>query len=187
MQTARGAAVAAEEAPKQSRQRRTALLAAIASFVVAVDEVTKLVAVSKLSHRDRVTVVPHVLWLTFTRNAGAAFGVGTGATWLFTAVAAAVVVVIVRSARSLASSGWAVALGLLLGGALGNLSDRIFRAPGPLRGHVVDWIELPHWPIFNVADASIVVGGIVAVLLATKGIEMDGTTKPGPDSASSDG
>jgi signal peptidase II len=146
-------------------------------LVVAADVVTKLVAVAKLAHRDRVTVVPHVLWLTFTRNAGAAFGVGTGATWIFTAVAVSVVVVILRSARALASTGWAVSLGLLLGGSLGNLSDRVFRSPGVLRGHVIDWVELPHWPIFNVADASIVAGGVLAVLLAMRGIEFDGARR----------
>jgi signal peptidase II len=151
------------------------LLAIVAALVLAADVTTKLVAVAQLARRARVTVVPHVLWLTVTRNSGAAFSVGTGATWIFTAVAIAVVIVIVRTARSLTSRGWALSLGLLLGGALGNLSDRIFRAPGPLRGHVVDWIELPHWPIFNVADASIVVGGVLAVLLAGRGIEIDGT------------
>jgi signal peptidase II len=172
MQAARGAAVADTQAPPVAAHRRTALLAAVAGLVLVTDIITKLVAVAKLAHRSRVTLVPHVLWLTFTRNAGAAFGVGTGATWIFTAVAVAVVVVILRTARALASAGWAVALGLLLGGALGNLSDRIFRSPGPLRGHVVDWIELPHWPIFNIADASIVVGGVLAVLLASRGIEL---------------
>jgi signal peptidase II len=173
MQAARGAAVDRDaQAPPVARHRRTPLLAGVAAIVLVADVVTKLVAVAKLAHRPRVTVVPHVLWLTFTRNAGAAFSVGTGATWIFTAVAVVVVVVILRTARSLVSSGWAVSLGLLLGGALGNLSDRIFRSPGPLRGHVVDWIELPHWPIFNIADASIVVGGVLAVLLASRGIEL---------------
>jgi signal peptidase II len=150
----------------------------VALVVLVTDVVTKLVAVAKLTHHDRITVVPHVLWLTFTRNAGAAFSVGTGATAVFTAVAVGVVVVIVRTARTLASTGWAVALGLLLGGALGNLSDRIFRAPGPFRGHVVDWIELPHWPVFNIADSGIVIGGILAVLLAFRGIEMEGSRRP---------
>ena len=124
-----------------------------------------------------VSVIPHVLTLTLTRNAGAAFSIGTGATLLFSAVAIAVVVVIARTARSLASRGWAVALGLLLGGALGNLVDRIFRAPGPFRGHVVDWIELPHWPVFNLADAAIVTGGLLAVVLVTRGIELDGSQR----------
>jgi signal peptidase II len=156
---------------------RTALVAGIAAAVLGADVITKLLAVAHLAHRPRVTVVPHVLWLTLTRNAGAAFSVGTGSTVVFTAVAVAVVVVIVRTSRSLASAAWAVSLGLMLGGALGNLSDRLFRAPGPLRGHVVDWIELPHWPVFNVADSAIVIGGVVAVLLALRGIELDGSDR----------
>ncbi len=176
MQAARGAAVAT--APTQrDRHRRTGLLAVTAAVVLLADIVSKLIVVAKLSDRRPVTVIPHVLQLTLTRNAGAAFSVGTGATVLFTAVAAAVVVVIVRSASSLASAGWAASLGLLLGGALGNLADRLFRSPGPLRGHVVDWIELPHWPVFNVADSAIVVGGVLAVLLAARGIEMDGSRR----------
>jgi signal peptidase II len=85
--------------------------------------------------------------------------------------------VIVRTARLLQSRAWATALGLLLGGALGNLSDRLFRAPGPLRGHVVDWIALPHWPVFNIADSAIVTGGLLAVLLAFRGVEMDGSRR----------
>ena len=156
---------------------------AIVGAILAVDIVTKLIAVAKLADRDRVTVIPHVLWLTFTRNAGAAFSLGTGATAVFTAVAVGVVVVIVRTARSLASTGWAVVLGLLLGGALGNLSDRLFRSPGPLRGHVVDWIELPHWPVFNIADSAIVIGGLLAVLLSFRGVELKGT----PDNAELEG
>ncbi|HWC35161.1 MAG TPA: signal peptidase II [Mycobacteriales bacterium] len=194
MQAARGAAVAAKSPAQRTVRARTGLFAGIAVSVLVLDVVTKLVAVSQLAHRDRVTLVPHALWLTFTRNAGAAFSVGTGATVVFTAVAAGVVVVIVRTARSLRSAGWAVSLGLLLGGALGNLSDRVFRSPGVFRGHVIDWIELPHWPVFNIADSGIVIGGVLAVLLALRGIEMDGShhrgegssAEPGPsDSAAS--
>src|SRR5439155_12032528 len=114
---------------------------------------------------------------------GAAFSVGTGATVLFTAVAVAVVAVILRTAKRLHSVGWAVCLGLLLGGALGNLVDRLFRAPGPLRGEVVDWIQLPHWPVFNLADSAIVIGGCVAVLLSSRGISIDGHT---PDTHTAD-
>jgi signal peptidase II len=142
--------------------------------VLAADVVSKIAVVATLSDRPPVRVIPHVLTLTLTRNAGAAFSVGSGSTILFTAVALAVVVVIVRTAQSLGSPGWAVALGLLLGGALGNLVDRIVRAPGPLRGHVVDWLELPHWPVFNLADSAIVAGGLLAVLLASRGVELDG-------------
>jgi signal peptidase II len=145
--------------------------------VLIADVVSKVIVVAKLAGHAPVTVIPHVLHLTLTRNAGAAFSVGTGATVLFTAVAVAVVVVIVRTATSLASTGWAVSLGLLLGGALGNLTDRMLRAPGPLRGHVVDWLELPHWPVFNLADSAIVIGGLLAVLLAGRGIEIDGSRR----------
>jgi len=179
MQAARGAAVAAEapSAPVRHRHWHAILLAATAAVVLVADVVTKVVVVAKLSDRPPVTVIPHVLRLDLTRNAGAAFSVGTGATVLFTAVAVAVVVVIIRSVSSLASAGWAMSLGLLLGGALGNLSDRIFRAPGPFRGHVVDWVELPHWPVFNIADSGIVIGGVLAVLLSVRGIEMDGSRR----------
>jgi signal peptidase II len=179
MQAARGAAVAAVPPASPEAPRRTLLLALVALAVLCIDIVTKLVVVAKLSHRGPVTVIPHVLHLTLTRNAGAAFSVGTGSTVVFSAVAVGVAVVIVRSARSLRSAGWAIALGLLLGGALGNLSDRIFRSPAPLRGQVVDWIELPHWPVFNIADSAIVVGGVLAVLLASRGIEMNGRTADG--------
>jgi len=147
-------------------------------LVLLADVVSKHVVVANLTDHAPVRVIPHVLTLTLTRNPGAAFGVGAGSTVLFTAVAAAVVVVIVRTARSLGSRGWAIALGLLLGGALGNLADRLFRAPAPLRGRVVDWLELPHWPVFNLADAAIVSGGVLAVLLVLSGIELDGSRRP---------
>jgi signal peptidase II len=148
-----------------------------AALVLVADVVSKLIVVAKLSDRAPVRLIPHVLTLVLTRNPGAAFSIGTGQTIVFSVVALAVVVVIARTARSLVSQGWATALGLLLGGALGNLSDRVFRAPGPLRGYVVDWIELPHWPVFNLADSAIVVGGVLAVLLAFRGIELDGTRR----------
>jgi signal peptidase II len=149
----------------------------VALVVLAADAVSKLIVVATLSDRGPVTAIPHVLTLTLTRNAGAAFSVGTGATVVFTAVAAGVVVVILRTAQRLVSREWAVALGLLLGGALGNLCDRIFRTPGAFRGHVIDWLQLPHWPVFNLADASIVAGGVLAVVLSMRGIELDGSRR----------
>jgi signal peptidase II len=91
-----------------------------------------------------------------------------------------VIVVIVRTARRLGSTGWAVSLGLLLGGATGNLVDRIFRAPGPGRGAVVDFIDFRVWPVFNLADSAIVVGGLLAVVLSMRGVELDGTRKVDP-------
>jgi signal peptidase II len=177
MQAARGAAVAADPSTAVVRARRTRWVVLTAVVVLVADAVSKAIVVAKLSDHAPVTVIAHVLTLTVTRNAGAAFSIGGGATVLFTVVALGVVGVIVRTARSLASRGWAVALGLLLGGALGNLADRVFRSPGPFRGHVVDWLELPHWPVFNIADSAIVAGGILAVLLAVRGIELDGTRR----------
>jgi signal peptidase II len=157
--------------------RRTRWLATTALVVLVLDVASKAIVVARLSNRPPERLIGHVLMLTLTRNPGAAFSIGPGATLLFTAVAVGVVVVIVRTARSLQSRGWAVALGLLLGGALGNLSDRVFRSPGPLRGHVIDWIQLPHWPVFNIADSAIVTGGLLALVLATRGIELDGSRR----------
>ncbi|MFL6129798.1 MAG: signal peptidase II [Mycobacteriales bacterium] len=145
------------------------------------DLVTKVVVVARLMGRAPVKLPGHFLWLTHARNPGAAFSFAEGATVLFTVVAVVVVVVIVRTATRLRSVAWAVSLGLVLGGAAGNLVDRLFRSPGPLRGHVVDWISLRTpdgrmlFPIFNLADSGIVCGGILAVLLAVLGYEMDGT------------
>lgn len=148
-----------------------------ALLVLLADVVSKQIVVAKLSNRPPVRVISHVLTLTLTRNAGAAFSIGPGATVLFSAVALIVVIVIARTARSLASRGWAISLGLLLGGALGNLADRVFRSPGPFRGHVVDWLQFPHWPVFNLADSAIVAGGVLAMLLVTRGIELDGSRR----------
>jgi signal peptidase II len=147
-----------------------------AAAVLVADVVSKVLIVATMDDESHppVTVIDGVLHIVYTRNSGAAFSIGTGATLLFTAVAVVVVVVIARQARRLASRRWALSLGLLLGGALGNLTDRLLRDPGPLRGHVVDWIQLPHWPVFNIADAAIVLGGCLAVLLAGRGVPLEG-------------
>jgi signal peptidase II len=179
MQAARGTAVAADDEPVDAANRpATVWVWVTALTVLAADISSKLLVVAKLSDRGPVHVLGHVLQLVVTRNGGAAFSVGAGSTIVFTAVAVAVVVVIARTARRLWSRGWAVSLGLLLGGALGNLSDRVFRSPGVFRGHVVDWIELPHWPVFNLADSAIVLGGLLAVLLSIRGVELD---RPSPE------
>jgi signal peptidase II len=125
-------------------------------------------------------VLGGLLYLTQWRNVGAAFSFAEGATVLFSLIAVAVAVVIVRTARRLYSTGWAVVLGLVLGGAVGNLMDRIFRDPGFLRGGVVDFLSLfaPDgrvWPVFNVADSAIVCGGVLGALLALRGVEFDGS------------
>jgi signal peptidase II len=170
----------AGEAPANPTGPKVRLLALIAVVVLALDVVTKVVAVAQLEDREPVEVLGGLVYLQLVRNPGAAFSLATGYTWVLTIVAIAVVVVIVRVARRLRSTGWAVALGLVLGGALGNLTDRLFRSPGPLHGHVVDIVSLlaPDgrvWPVFNLADSSIVSGGVLLVLLALLGRELDGT------------
>jgi signal peptidase II len=148
--------------------------------VVVLDLATKLVVVATIAPGEDVRVLGGLLYLTQWRNVGAAFSFAEGATVLFSLVAVAVAVVIVRTARRLYSTGWAVTLGLVLGGAVGNLIDRIFRDPGFLRGGVVDFLSVfgpdaRYFPVFNVADSAITCGGILGVLLALRGIEFDGT------------
>ena len=151
------------------------MLAVLAILVLALDIGTKVLVVAELEGRRTLELLGGQLLLRVSRNPGAAFSFAEGATVLFTAVALAVVVVIVRVSRRLHSRGWAVALGLLLGGASGNLVDRLLRTPGPGRGAVVDFIDFQVWPSFNVADSAIVVGGLLAVLLSFRGIEVDGS------------
>jgi signal peptidase II len=159
------------------RTRRVAVLAAVAAFVLAADIISKAIVVAHLRPEEPVHLLGNVFELWLTRNPGAAFSVGTGETFVFTAIALAVVGYIARTARKLYSVGWAVALGLLLGGAIGNLGDRIFRSPGLFRGYVVDWIGVVprYYPIFNLADSAIVCGGILTVILAMRGYHLDGT------------
>ena len=152
------------------------MLAAVAAFVLAADAISKAIVVAHLRDDQPVHLIGNVLMLWLTRNPGAAFSVGTGETAVFTVIAFGVIVYIARTARKLYSLGWAIALGLLLGGAMGNLSDRIFRAPGLFRGDVVDWIAVTRfYPIFNLADSAIVCGGILTVILAMRGQHLDGT------------
>jgi signal peptidase II len=159
-----------------TRQRRLpVVVAAIAAGVLGLDQATKAWAVSALTGRGPVDLVGSLLRLDLIRNSGAAFSFATGMTWIFTIVATAVAITIVRVSRKLGSVGWSVALGLLLGGALGNLSDRLFRAPGFAVGHVVDFLELPHWPVFNVADSCIVSSALLIALLGLRGIAIEGS------------
>jgi len=152
------------------------VLVCVAAFVFAADTITKALVVAHLRPDEPVHLIGSFLMFWLTRNPGAAFSVGTGETIVFTVIACGVVVAIVRTARNLRSVGWAIALGLLLGGALGNLADRILRAPGLFRGDVVDWIAVTTWyPIFNLADSAIVCGGILTVVLAMRGNRLDGT------------
>lgn len=168
--------------PAPAKPRRLAVLVGVAALALAIDVVSKLLVVKNLSHRDPIRLPGGFLNLVLVRNSGAAFSVGESQTWVFTIIAAAVVVVILRVSRNLRSLPWACALGLLLGGALGNLSDRIFREPGLFRGHVVDFLQFPtfpvvhyDFPVFNLADSAIVAGGCLMVLLSFLGMQPDGT------------
>jgi signal peptidase II len=160
----------------------------VAVAVLAADIISKTIVVATLSDRHclvggevvssppPIRLLGGVLTLCESRNPGAAFGIGGASTTIvFTAIALGVIAFIIRTSRQIYSLPWAVALGLLLGGATGNLTDRIFRSPGPFRGWVVDWIQLPHWPVFNLADSSISCGVVLFVLLAARGHRLDGT------------
>ena len=153
-------------------------------LTLALDITTKRLVVAELEGRRTLEWLGGQLLIRVSRNSGAAFSFAEGATVLFTAVAVAVVVVIVRISRRLRSTAWALSLGLLLGGATGNLLDRLFRSPGVGRGAVVDFIDFQVWPSFNVADSAIVTGGILAVLLSFRGIEVDGTRGSAPENPS---
>jgi signal peptidase II len=178
VQAARGTPLS--EASTPARPRRVALLLGVAVIVIAADVISKVLVVAKIPEYTYVHLIGNVFMLTQIRNGGAAFNLGgTSITIVFTLIAAAVIVFILRAAGRMRSVGWAIALGLLLGGATGNLIDRIFRHPAPFRGDVVDWIYVTrYWPVFNVADSCIVCGGIVIVLLALRGIRIDGTHAP---------
>jgi signal peptidase II len=177
MQTTRGASLTDEkiDTGQSVGHRRVGILLTLAAVVLALDATSKALAVQQLADRPPLVLLDGVLTLRLVRNPGAAFGIATGLTAVFTLVAVGVILVILRLAPRLRSVSWAVALGLLLGGAAGNLVDRLLREPGPFRGHVVDWIELPHWPVFNLADSAIVCGGVLAVVLSARGIQLDGS------------
>ncbi|MFD0254098.1 signal peptidase II [Streptomyces sp. NPDC127113] len=163
-------------APGRPRgRRRIAVLFAVAAFAYLLDLVSKMIVVAKLEHNEPIEIIGDWLRFAAIRNAGAAFGFGEAFTVIFTVIAAAVIVVIARLARKLYSLPWAVALGLLLGGALGNLTDRIFRSPGVFKGAVVDFIAPKHFAVFNLADSAIVCGGILIVILSFRGLDPDGT------------
>jgi signal peptidase II len=159
------------------------ILLAIAAGVLALDIASKALVVATLSGRPPIRLLGGLLTLRESRNSGAAFSIGTSMTVVFTLIAVGVIVFILRTSRRTYSLPWAVALGLLLGGATGNLTDRIFRFPGPFRGWVVDWIQVPDWPVFNLADSAIVCGGVLMVLIAARGNRIDGkvqATEPQP-------
>ena len=171
-----------DAAPAPAGRRLIALLG-VAVVVFALDLITKVLAVAHIDPRDPISIIGDTVTLTLVRNPGAAFSMATGMTWVLTIVAIAVVIGVVKIGRTLQSGWWALGLGLVLGGALGNLVDRIFRSPGPLQGHVVDFVSVGWWPVFNVADSAIVCGAILLVALTVFGVEPDGGASKGRDAA----
>ena len=164
------------------RRQAVLLLAGIASVVVILDQIVKALVVAHLVDGESTPILGGLVYLSLYRNAGAAFSMATGMTWILTLVVIAVVVGIIRMATKLRSLAWAVVLGLILGGAVGNLIDRLFRAPGFLRGHVVDFISLfgpdgRYFAIFNVADSAITCGAVALVIVALLGVEADGSRR----------
>jgi signal peptidase II len=153
------------------------LIFSIAIVVVALDQITKFIAVSQLENQPPISVIGDFLQFSFVRNPGAAFSIGTNITIVYSIFAIAVSAFIVLKSKLVVHRVWAVAAGGFLGGALGNLMDRIFRSPGYLSGHVVDFIELPNYPLFNIADSAIVLSAIAAVVLSLRGIEIDQVRK----------
>ncbi|MEU9863158.1 signal peptidase II [Streptomyces sp. NPDC047971] len=168
-----GEAAAPAERPRG--KRKIAALFVVALLAYLLDLGSKLLVVAELEGREPIRVVGDLLTFHVIRNPGAAFGMGEAFTIIFTFIAATVIVVIARLARKLYSTWWAIALGLLLGGALGNLTDRIFRSPGVFEGAVVDFIAPAHFAVFNLADSAIVCGGFLIVILSFRGLDPDGT------------
>ncbi|MEB0004824.1 signal peptidase II, partial [Cryobacterium sp. 10I1] len=166
-------------APKVRTKGRSSALIVLglaALGVYALDQTAKFLVVSSLTEGSTVRVLGDVLQWHYVRNPGAAFSLATGMTWIFTIIAAAVVVFIVIFAGRIRSLAWALVFGLLLGGVLGNLTDRLFREPSFGLGHVVDFITTP-WlipAIYNVADASIVTSMVIFMILTIRGIGLDG-------------
>ena len=181
MQAARGTSLSQDDSSLSttSRPRSRApclgLFAAVAAILFAADQVTKVLAVEHLTNQPDKPLVGDLLVLHLTRNSGAAFSTGTGYTEILSCLAICAALVVLWFSRRLGSLAWAVALGLLLAGICGNLSDRLLREPGPLRGHVIDFLMLPHWPIFNIADMCINAAAALILVQAFRGIRIDGT------------
>jgi signal peptidase II len=167
--------------------RALVVLAIVASGVYAVDQVTKYFVVANLTERVRVPFIGELLQFQFVKNSGAAFSLGEGMTWIFSIVATAVAVFILIFARRIRSTGWAVLFGMLLGGNLGNLTDRLFREPSFGQGHVIDFLQLYAFPaIFNIADVAIVASMGLFIILTLRGIGLDGQRIPNEKNPTAD-
>ena len=184
MQTEAGTPLTTSAGPRRTpnRTRLLRLLGCVAVLGYLLDQGTKAWANASLDPTRPRELFGPILTLHLTRNAGAAFSMATNATWVLTLIAIAVIAATIFAARRIGSRAWAVALGLLLAGAFGNLTDRFVRAPQGGQGHVVDFLELPHWPIFNVADMCVVSAAALVALLAIRGIGIDGRRADAADS-----
>jgi signal peptidase II len=165
------------------RRRVLTLFLGIAVAVTLIDQVTKHLTVVYLADREPVKVLGGLVYLMHVRNSGAAFSMGTGITWVFPIVALVVTVVLGFVIRNVRSTAWAIALGLVFGGVIGNLGDRLFRSPGPFVGHVVDMVSLldergQGFPVFNGADSALTIGVALIILLELSGRQRDGTRLP---------
>ncbi len=178
MQAARGASLnpsdQVDQAPSRRRIDARLLFAGMAVLAYAADLGSKQWAMSALADGD-VPLLGDWFTLHLTFNPGAAFSTGTGFTIVFTCLAIVAVCVVLWLSRRLGSTGWALGLGFLLGGVAGNLTDRIVREPEPFHGHVVDFLMVPHWPVFNIADVCINVAASLIILQTFRGVRIDGT------------
>jgi signal peptidase II len=182
--------VATESQPPAQRPRlgALALVVGLALTALGLDQLAKYLVIQYLPYQVPVPILGPILEFVFVRNSGAAFSLGSGLTWIFALLATTVAVVIVIFARRIRSLAWATVFGLLLGGTLGNLLDRLFREPGFGTGHVIDFIKIWGFPaIFNVADIAITGSMVVFVLLTLLGVGLDGTRRgKGDESAQPD-
>ena len=161
--------------PVEVRRRNLIIVGVTAALVYAADLSTKIWAVNRLSDPDdSIEIVGDLFQLELTRNPGAAFGIGVSMTIVFTLLSLVVIGVVLRTANRLGSTWWALVFGLVLGGALGNLTDRLFRSPGFMRGHVVDFLHLKNWPVFNLADTAFCIAGAIVFLLVLRNIPLEG-------------
>jgi len=151
------------------QQRKLAITALV---VVVLDQISKVLAVAHLENKSSINVLGSLIKLSFARNSGAAFSFATGATFVFTALAFVACLGIIRFSPKITSTPWAIVFGAIFGGALGNLLDRIFRSPQGLQGHVVDFIEFPNYPIFNLADSAIFCAAVAGIILTIRGVSI---------------
>jgi signal peptidase II len=161
--------------------RLSLLFGAVGLLVLGLDQLTKALALHYLEPGEPVNAIGSLLKFNLIRNSGAAFSLGAGYTPVISVIQITVAVVVVWYSRRLGSTGWALAFGFLFGGAVGNIVDRIFRAPSPFHGHVVDFLQTPHWAIFNVADMAVTSAAILLVIQTLRGVRLDGSRDKGRD------